>query len=384
MAISLAPVGRSPDHGDLARAISEFGQFAYQRRPYAARNWGHPLHSLCSYPSKLKPALAHFLVAAFTNPGERVLDPFSGVGTVPFEAYLQGRIGIANDLSPFAFTVAAAKVEPASVADLDHALRDFEWQLPSAASAADLEGVPDEIRSFFHDDTCREVLGAKALLVDEPFGDTPAGRAIAAALCHVLHGNRPYALSRRSHGIIPIPPKGDFVYKSVAMAVRDKLGRASFETLPDGLVPGEAYNADAFGLADVIPPADAIITSPPFLGTTEFLRQNRVRLWFCGMDLDTQLTEKPQFVEHRRGLDFYGPLLSEWRRLVHAGGRLVMHLGIVKNRDMACEIAPYADAAGFTVHAILHEPVRHLESHGRTDRGATHTHQFLIASARST
>jgi hypothetical protein len=372
------------DDTTLDRAVAEFGQFAYQRRPYAARNWGHPLHSLCSYPSKLKPALAHFLVAAFTSPGDRVLDPFAGVGTLPFEACIQGRIGVANDLSPFAYAVAAAKVNPPSTEGLECALSDFEQELAAAAAAADLAAVPPEIRSFFHDDTCREVLGAKALLFTTPLGTTPAGYALTAALCHVLHGNRPYALSRRSHGIIPIPPKGEFVYKSVATAVRDKLARASFDTLPDNLIPGEAYNADAFCLAELVAPVDAIITSPPFLGTTEFLRQNRVRLWFCGMGLEAQQAEKLRFVEHRRDLDFYTGLLTEWRRSARLGARLILHLGVVRSHDMACEITPHVEAAGFEVHAILYEPVPHLESHGRTDRGATHTHQFLIASASPT
>lgn len=384
MATALASAAAAQSGDDADCAIAEFGSFAYQDRPYSARNWGHPLHSLCSYPSKLKPALAYFLVASFTEPGDRVLDPFSGVGTVPFEACRQSRVGIANDLSPFAYAVAAAKVDPASVADLRAALEDLERDLPSAAAAANLDAVPPEIRSFFHDDTCREIVGAKALLFSTPLGATPAGYAITAALCHVLHGNRPYALSRRSHGIIPIPPKGDFVYKPVITAVREKLVRASFETLPNDFVIGEAYNADAFSLARLVAPVDAIITSPPFLGTTEFLRQNRVRLWFCGMALEEQQTEKPRFVEHRRDLEFYTQLLSQWRRCIRDGGRLVMHLGVVKHRDMACEIAPQAEAAGFDVNAVLYEPVPHLESHGRTDRGATHTHQFLIASAAST
>ena len=49
----------------------------------ARRNWGHPLHSLCSYQGKLKPAIAHLLVDAFVRPGGRMLDPFAEVGRSP-------------------------------------------------------------------------------------------------------------------------------------------------------------------------------------------------------------------------------------------------------------------------------------------------------------
>jgi len=31
----------------------------HQQNPFTKRNWGHPRHSLCSYPGKLKPAIAH-------------------------------------------------------------------------------------------------------------------------------------------------------------------------------------------------------------------------------------------------------------------------------------------------------------------------------------
>src|SRR5699024_5089196 len=77
---------------------------------YKGRNWGHPWHSLCSYHGKLKPSIAHHLVKRFTVKGDVVLDPMSGVGTIPFEASLQGRIGIGNDLSELAFMVTKAKL----------------------------------------------------------------------------------------------------------------------------------------------------------------------------------------------------------------------------------------------------------------------------------
>jgi RMKL-like, methyltransferase domain len=83
----------------------------YRRAPYSKRNWGGVLHSLCSYQGKLKPAIAHFLVSKFTRPGDMVLDPMSGVGTIPLEARIQGRHAIAGDLSELASTVSQAKLE---------------------------------------------------------------------------------------------------------------------------------------------------------------------------------------------------------------------------------------------------------------------------------
>lgn len=82
----------------------------YRKFPFSSRNWGHKRHSLCSYPSKIKPAIAHHLVTLFSKPKEIILDPFCGVGTIPFEACLNDRKGIGLDLSPLAFHVTNAKV----------------------------------------------------------------------------------------------------------------------------------------------------------------------------------------------------------------------------------------------------------------------------------
>jgi len=79
------------DRGAWKRSWRVFKRtLPHQVKPYSKRNWGHKLHSLCSYPGKLKPAIAHHLVKIFVPEGGSVLDPFAGVGTIPFEAALQG------------------------------------------------------------------------------------------------------------------------------------------------------------------------------------------------------------------------------------------------------------------------------------------------------
>jgi DNA modification methylase len=80
-----ASAARSPEADRWRTPWEAFKRdLPHQQAPFAARNWGHPLHSLCSYQGKMKPALAHHLVRTFVPPGGRVLDPFAGVGTIPF------------------------------------------------------------------------------------------------------------------------------------------------------------------------------------------------------------------------------------------------------------------------------------------------------------
>jgi hypothetical protein len=98
------------------------------------------------------------------------------------------------------------------------------------------------------------------------------------------------------------------------------------------------------------------------------------------MNYSQQTKDKQRFLEYERDLGRYRELFARWFSALRSGGRLVMHVGIVKNRDMAAELLPHAAAAGFVALTIVREPAGHLESHGRTDRGATHTHEFLIAA----
>src|SRR6186997_2182904 len=78
------------------------------------RLWGHPFHPMCSYLASFPAALTHAFIARYSRPGDVVLDPFSGRGTTPLQACAEGRIGVGNDLNPFAHLLTASKVEPAT------------------------------------------------------------------------------------------------------------------------------------------------------------------------------------------------------------------------------------------------------------------------------
>ncbi len=162
------------------------------------------------------------------------------------------------------------------------------------------------------------------------------------------------------------------------------MARASLPTLDAAFVQGQSYRASCFELPLRDGEADAVITSPPFLGTTEFLRQNRLRLWFCGWDYREQAAEKASgaFLEYHKNLNSYAQLLSELKRVLKPSGLAVFHLGVVGKRDMGVGVGELAVEGGFGIEGLLYEDTQSLESHGRTARGATHTHEFLFLRSR--
>src|SRR5258708_8523430 len=99
------------------------------------RLWGHPFHPMCSYLASFPAALTHDFIARYERTGDVVLDPFSGRGTTALQACAEGRIGVGNDLNPFATLLTAAKVEPATRAQALTRLAQLRlaWNMESPA-----------------------------------------------------------------------------------------------------------------------------------------------------------------------------------------------------------------------------------------------------------
>lgn len=388
---------------DLTPAPSEFDSMAtraemfcdtapHRMGEYAKRNWGGPLHSLCSYQGKLKPSIAHFLISWFTEPGQRVLDPLAGVGTIPLEARRQGRVGIASDLSPLADAVCRAKLEPIVAAEVWQALGDLELFLKEHAnddiSATDAEfGLNGPIRGYFHEDTLREiVLSRSYFLAQQGEASDPARDVIKSSLMHILHGNRPYALSRRSHPVTPFAPTGPTIYRPVVGALHDRLDRILPHLVQlEDLGPGGRSHLSDFRSLQLNEPVDAVITSPPFSKSVRFWSSNWMRLWFAGWSPEDFKQEPNRFleVEQRKHFNAYGEFAESMARLLKPGGLLVMHLGETAKVNMATSIQPILEPY-FDVQFAGRESVTDTESHGLTDKGATVAHWYVFATAKAT
>lgn len=73
-------------------------------------------HYLHPYPAKLLPHIPAFFLAnsVLSNPGDTVLDPFCGSGTVLLESVLHGRRALGADANPLARLIANVKVSDCS------------------------------------------------------------------------------------------------------------------------------------------------------------------------------------------------------------------------------------------------------------------------------
>ncbi len=369
-------------------AKSFLDNLPYKEEPYSRRNWGHPWHSLCSYHGKLKPAIAHFLVKNFTNIGDVIIDPLGGVGTIPLEASLQGRIGIGNDLSELAFIVTKAKVEKPSYDESVYELNKLEEYLEANINSNKTNslftefsefGYNKKLKDYFHESTFREILCARNYFVPLINELSPPQAMVYSCLLHVLHGNRPYALSRNSHPLTPYAPTGEFVYKNVVKHISNKLELTYSQNSFDNYTLGKSIHGDFKNLLEQKIQADAVITSPPFAGSIRFYMQNWMRLWLCGWNKEDFDQADKKFLDQKQNnnFDVYELFFKVCYNILKSNGKIVLHLGKTKKIDMAEELSLRAKPYFSEIYRGS-ENVQDLEKHGIKDKGSTVEHQFLF------
>jgi len=372
--------------GTSARHWSEFkARLPHQSLPFNKRNWGHPLHSLCSYEGKMKPSIAHFLVRSFVPEGGRVLDPFAGVGTIPFEACLQGRQAFGFEISPAALAISVAKVSRPKIAEVRRVLGSLQDYLQTEeVTEQEIESAKQvnfnrSLDEFYHESTLREILLARRFF-SRLTGYSIETSLILACLLHILHGNRPYALSRRSHPVTPFAPTGPQEYRSLIDRLETKLERSLNVEYPSQFREGRIYMQDATDWwPREVDDLDAVVTSPPFFDSTRFYLANWIRLWFCGWERRDFETQPLRFLElkQKQSMRSYEPVFRQARERLKPDGLLVLHLGKSVKCNMAEELSQIAKPWFRTID-VFEESVSHCESHGIRDKGRVSAHQYLI------
>jgi DNA methylase len=354
-----------------------------------ARLWGHSLHPMCSYLASFPAALVHAFIARYSRPGDVVLDPFSGRGTVPVQAAAEGRIGVGNDLNPLAQVLTAAKLEPAGPAEARTRLTALRlaWNAESEAwlalaarviaAAADprspavaaaravgepgpgslvpgagrgegpdagCEPVPAEVAIAFHPRTLAQLLLVRSQL---RLGDR-TDRFLAAALAGILHGKTPAYLSTVMPNTFSMAPRyvRDFVVRTgfepperdVFDALTAKLDRLYRQPLPS--TSGVALEGDARtagrraraalrsrGLPDRV---RLVITSPPYLRVLKYGYYNWLRTWLLGFDARTIDATLDDAHQREPYLAFMRDVLGDLRQAMTDDGIAVLVVGDVE------------------------------------------------------
>jgi hypothetical protein len=155
------------------------------------------LHQLSPYIGKLKSSIARDLVATYSKPGDLIVDPFSGSGTIALEALLQGRRAFTADISAYAKILCEAKLK--SPRSLECALEKAEDTLIQSHKLPDpdLRKVPAWVRQFFHPRTLKEAIKFVTVCKRDE------NNFLFACFLGILHHQRPGFLSYPSSHLVP-------------------------------------------------------------------------------------------------------------------------------------------------------------------------------------
>jgi SAM-dependent methyltransferase len=328
------------------------------------------LQQLSPYVGKMKSGMARVLVNLYSEPGDTILDPFSGSGVVPLEAALAGRRAWANDLSPYAYVLTRGKLEaPGSEQVAINRAKELVEIVEREASSVDLAGVPEWVCEFFHPDTLREVLIAvRTLHQQEDY-------FLTACLLGILHHVRPGFLSYPASHLVPYLRKNKYppdefpemyTYRDLRSRLLAKVKRAyRRHMLPVDWEQREyrVWRVNAMTLPVEDGTVDAVISSPPYFGALDYARDNRLRLWFLGCkdwkELDASLTaNKGVYLPQMR------VCLREMYRVLSPGGYCVLVLGDVdrdgkirRTAEILAELAVDATNGGFEVETIYDDRI---------------------------
>jgi site-specific DNA-methyltransferase (adenine-specific) len=316
---------------------------------------------MCSYLASFPAALAHAFIGRYSRRGDIVLDPFSGRGTTPLQACAEGRIGVGNDLNPFAHLLTAAKVEPASRAEAAtrlialrlawasssaHWLDLAEQGASSGETAVDHAGspIPPEVLVAFHPATLAQLLFVRSALQLDDRTD----RFLAAGLTGILHGKSPSYLSELMPNTFSMAPRyvRDFAARTAfASPRRDvfdglerKLARLFRDPPPNArgvALLGDARDASARTRAELrrrgLPDrARLVVASPPYLRVVKYGYYNWLRTWLLGFDakaIDATLDD----AHHREPyLAFLRDVLADLRSILADDAIVVFVIGDVE------------------------------------------------------
>jgi len=301
----------------------------------------NPLHAICPYFAMFPEAFVQKNLLAYSRPDDLVFDPFCGRGTTILESLLNKRSAIGSDINPVAACIAGAKANIPTKEEVFDRLEALRSRFPEAG----VEVLDSEFfETCFSPSTLQQVLFLRREL---NWRGDHVDRFIAALTLGVLHGEShrtELCLSNRMPRTISTKP--DYSVRWWNERGLRPPDRDAFEVLRriaefrlKGAVPekrGEVILGDSRQAGQVLSRfhgrVSLVVTSPPYLDTTDYAEDQWLRLWFLGGE------ERPRPRLHKDDrhtkVDDYWAFLAEiWKGcadLLAAQAHVVVRIGGTK------------------------------------------------------
>lgn len=322
----------------------------------AKQRAGHSIHEV-SYRACYKPQLPAYFIRKFCKSESVIYDPFMGRGTTLIEAQLHGHRAVGNDVNPLSKVLTSPRLNPPRLAEIEKRLAEIQLPTP--------DEIDEELLVFFHEDTLQEIYGWRSYFRQEQLDPVDAWLQMVA--CGRLTGH-----SSGFFSVFTLPPN---LAASVASQRRINkkrnqkpeyrgtkalIYRKSKQLLRHSF-PDCFWRDDAILLtesADCTPQiasesVDLVVTSPPFLDTIDYMQDNWLRMWFCGIEIEQGKIWQLKSLENwvARITDVF----VELRRILKLGGKIAFEVGEVRKGTIFLEdaVAKASLDAGLIPEALV-------------------------------
>lgn len=279
-------------------------------------------HQLHPYAAKCPPQLVRYGLRYYSKPGETVLDPMAGSGTVLVEARLMDRGGVGFEIDPLALLIARAKCRPLHEQRIDtvyqmlaqHARCDLD-QLASTKAESELRkrAVPPDFanRDYWFEPPVSQALAVLLWHIEA----TPMPREYrdffrVAFSSLILSKNsvanaRDVIHSRHHHIVHAQPPDVMKRFEARVRAMRRQMEdfRQRCHDSPTLMVDARLGDARQLPLDEES--IDLIFTSPPYATALDYPRAHFLAIaWLqqaLGVDLDQYMTKASTYIGAERG-----------------------------------------------------------------------------------
>ena len=245
------------------------------------------LHEISPYIGRFSAKRAQMLLKRYAKPGYTIIDPFCGSSVLPLEAAIYGCNVIASDINPYAIVQSRAKLFPP--ATIDCALNTInQVKNKDILNKSIKRKTPQWVRAFYHPRTLKEIIAYLDFLLNKKH------YFHIACLLGILHHQRPGFLSYPSSHTTPYLrenkfPRQDYPelygYRAVRKRLIKKINRTMRRSVTiDSKIKRSVIHSNVQNLNIPESCSDLCITSPPYMNNLSYGRDNRLRLWFLGIE----------------------------------------------------------------------------------------------------
>ena len=297
---------------------------------------GYATHGLFPYRGKFHPQMIKGLLNAMgLRPGNTVLDPMMGSGTVLIEAALMGIKSIGLDASPFCRFMAQAKLDGLTIPlePLKAACRDSHSVFEHFKNKAGQPVAGSKVRYFAPSEPPGDMFqDSLSIFAYEPsFGVLPGGCELTAVYKFLLLAYLDSAgYNERSERKTPYQQFHSILerYYFVVEKIQNVLAGCESE-----IARAQALQGDARKLPLESDSIDGILFSPPYSFAIDYLENDSFHLKFLGVDLEKLRQEMVGLRGRtlRQKFEFYQAdmdhVMAECARVLKPGGFCTVVIG---------------------------------------------------------